>query len=497
LVYNKVMKRTKIVATIGPASESEKILSEMIKKGMNVARLNFSHGSFSSHKKTIKLIRKLGEKLNVPIGIMADLQGPRIRVSNETEFTVSKNEIVQVVESAMPEKINAFKKIINKLKRATAVKKPKTLSLDLKGVVKMVKPGSSILIEDGLIKIKVLERKKEKLICRVQNSGTIKPRKGVNIPGISAKLGAITARDKEVLDFALAQNVDFVAMSFVRSAEEIDYLKKLIRSKSKNKNGLAQVIAKIERKEAIKNFNKILVSTDAVMIARGDLGIEMPQADLPILQKEIAAKSLRSGKPVIVATQMLDSMIRNPRPTRAEVTDVSNAVIDHADALMLSGETASGKYPVEAIQTMSQIIRRTEKSPFDDLGHGFLNDQKTSVSAAIAQSAHELLKDSKAKAIVVASISGLTARMITRHRPEQKIFVMTNNEKTHNQLALVWGANSFVLPDCKDLDELIDKSIETIEKNKLLKKKDRVVIVAGRPHVKKEHMSLVKVEEIK
>ena len=233
------------------------------------------------------------------------------------------------------------------------------------------------------------------------------------------------------------------------------------------------------------------------MVARGDLGIEMPQADIPILQKEICAKCLRAGKPVIVATQMLDSMIRNPRPTRAEVTDVSNAVIDHADALMLSGETASGKYPVEAVQTMSQIIRRTEKSPFDDLGHGFLGDQKESVSAAVAQSAHELLKDSGAKAIVVASISGFTARMITRHRPEQKIFVMTNNEKTHNQLALVWGVNSFVLPDCKDLDELIDKSIETIKKNKLLKKKDKVVIVAGRPHVKKEHMSLVKVEEIK
>lgn len=477
---------------------------------MNVTRLNFSHGSFSSHKKTIKSVRKISEKLNVPIGIMADLQGPRIRVSNEEDLAVSKGEIIQVAESLIPEKISSLKKIINKLKIATTADKQKTLKLDLKGVVRMVKIGSSILIEDGLIKIKVLERKKDKLLCRVANSGTIKPRKGVNIPGISGKLGAITARDKEVLDFALAQDVDFVAMSFVRTADEIEYLKKLIKRRSGNpphpsssagkrragKNGLAQVIAKIERKEAIKNFDKILAATDAVMVARGDLGIEMPQADLPILQKEICAKCLRSGKTVIVATQMLDSMIRNPRPTRAEVTDVSNAVIDHADALMLSGETASGKYPVEAVQTMSQIIRRTEKSPFDDLDHGFLGDQKESVSAAIAQSAHELLKDAGAKAIVVASTSGFTARMIARHRPEQKIFVMTNNEKTHNQLALVWGARSFVLPDCKDLDELIDKSMETIKKNKLLKRKDKVVIVAGRPHVKKEHMSLVKVEEI-
>jgi pyruvate kinase len=490
------MKRTKIIATIGPASESEKMLSEMIKKGMNVARLNFSHGSFSSHKKIIKSVRKISEKLNIPVGIMADLQGPRIRVSSVEELSVSKNEIIEVREALIPVKISPLKKIINKLRISTAEDKQKILNLDLAGVVRMVNPGSSILIEDGLIKLKVLKRRKDHLLCRVANSGMIKPRKGVNIPGISAKLGAITARDKEVLDFAIKQNVDFVAMSFVRTADEINYLKRLIKNRTKRKNNAAQVIAKIERKEAIKNFDKILGATDAVMVARGDLGIEMPQADIPILQKEICAKCLKAGKPVIVATQMLDSMIRNPRPTRAEVTDVSNAVIDHADALMLSGETASGKYPVEAVHTMTQIIRRTEKSPFDDLGHGFLSDQKESVSAAVAQSAHELLKDSGAKAIVVASISGFTARMITRHRPEQKIFVMTNNEKTHNQLSLVWGARSFVLPDCKDLDELIDKSMEIIKKNKLLKKKDKVVIVAGRPHVKKEHMSLVKVEEI-
>ncbi|MCX6766872.1 MAG: pyruvate kinase [Candidatus Moranbacteria bacterium] len=490
------MKRTKIICTIGPVSENEKILSEMVKKGMNVARLNFSHGDFSSHKKIIRSVRKISEKLQIPVGIMADLQGPRIRVSNVAEMAVSKGEIIEVKEALIPEKTSPLKKIISQLRISAVADKQKTLKLDLAGVVRMVKAGSSILIEDGLIKLKVLKRAKDHLVCRVQNSGRVLPRKGVNIPGISARLGAITTRDKEVLDFAVKHDVDFVAMSFVRTAEEIEYLKRLIKSRTKRKNNAAQVIAKIERKEAIKNFDKILAATDGVMVARGDLGIEMPQADLPILQKEICAKCLRVGKPVIVATQMLDSMIRNPRPTRAEVTDVSNAVIDHADALMLSGESASGKYPVETVHTMTQIIRRTEKSPFDDLDHGFLGDQRESVSAAIAQSAHELLKDSRAKAIVVASISGLTARMITRHRPEQKIYVMTNNKKTHNQLSLVWGVNSFVLPDCKDLDELIDKSMETIKKNKLLKRKDKVVIVAGRPHLKKEHMSLVKVEEI-
>ena len=491
------MKRTKIIATVGPASEGKKVLGEMIKYGMNVARLNFSHGDFSSHKRIIKLVRRLSEKMDVPVGIMADLQGPRIRVSNDQEFSVAKKEIIWVVESPLPGKTSAIKKFISRsVGKIVGKNKTKILKLDLKGVAKFVRAGTDILVEDGLIKIRVLERKKNVLRAEVIDGGTIKPRKGVNIPGISGSLGAITEYDKKVLEFSLSQDVDFVAMSFVRTAEEINYLRRLIKRKSKRKNGLAQVVAKIERKEAIKNFDKILRATDAVMVARGDLGIEMPQADLPILQKEIVAKCLRAGKPVIVATQMLDSMIRNPRPTRAEVTDVSNAVIDHADALMLSGETASGKYPVEAVQTMSEIIRRTEKSPFDDLGHGFLGDQTSSVSAAVAQSAHELLKDSGAKAIVVASISGFTARMITRHRPEQKIFVMTNNEKTHNQLALVWGARSFVLPDCKDLDELIDKSMETIRRKKLLGKKDKVVIVAGRPHVKKEHMSLVKVEEV-
>lgn len=491
------MKRTKIVCTIGPASENKKTLKEMIRRGMNVARLNFSHGDFSWHRRAIKMIRKVSEDLGVPVGIIADLQGPRIRVSNVSELPVSKNEIVFVDEAQTPARFGMVRGFLHELKKTTGVRKTKTVNLDLDGVVKMIKPGANILIEDGLIRLKVIEKKNGRIRAKVMNGGVIKPRKGVNIPGISGKLGAITQRDREVLDFAVKQNVDFVAISFVRSADEIEKLRKLIRRKAGKKKEFPQIIAKIERKEAIRNFDKILAVTDAVMVARGDLGIEMPQADVPVLQKEIVAKCLRAARPVIVATQMLDSMIRNPRPTRAEAADVSNAVIDHADALMLSGETASGRYPVEAVSMMSQIIRRTERSLFDNLGHGFLGDQKSSISAAVAQSAHELLKDSGAKAVVVASLSGFTARMIARHRPEKKIFVMTNSRKTHNQLSLVWGVESFILPDCRNLDELIDRSIETIHKNKLLKSKDKVVIVTGRPHDRREHMSLVKVEEIK
>ncbi len=479
------MKRTKIIATIGPASEKERELAKLVKEGVNVVRLNFSHGDFEWHKKVIERVKSIAERLKMPIGIMADLQGPRMRVGNKREFAVKKEETVLITElfSDLGKKKNG-----NKLK---------ILAVDFPGVNKLVRAGDEILIEDGLIKMKVAAKRRGRLEAVVINGGIIKPKKGINIPSISSKFKALTSQDKEVLDFVLGQDVDFVAMSFVRTAKEIRQLKNLIREKSVNGGHPPQIIAKIERKEAVKNFNEILKATDAVMVARGDLGIEMPQAELPVLQKEIAAKCLRAGKPVIVATQMLDSMIHNPRPTRAEISDVSNAVIDHADAVMLSGETASGKYPAEAVTVMRKIIEKTEQSPFDDLRHGFLEDKRSSVSAAVAQSAHELQKDSGAKAIVIASLSGFTARMIARHRPESKIYVMTNNEKTSNQLTLVWGVESFILPDCKTLDELIVKSMATIKKNKLLRKGDKVIIVTGRPHIKREHMSLVKVEEVR
>jgi pyruvate kinase len=257
------------------------------------------------------------------------------------------------------------------------------------------------------------------------------------------------------------------------------------------------VIAKIERKEAIENIDGIIKESDAIMVARGDLGIEMDESKVVLYQKEIIAKSLRAAKPVIVATQMLDSMIKNPIPTRAEVSDVSNAVIDHTDAVMLSGESASGKYPLKTVETMNKIVKDTEESPFDDLEHGFLGDSRTSVSAAVSRAAHELAKDSNAEAIVVASLSGFTARMIARHRPQQKIYVVTNSKKTYSQLSLLWGTESLILADCDTLDKLITKSVETLKKKRLLSKGDKIVIVTGRPHVKKEHMSLVKVEEIR
>jgi pyruvate kinase len=477
------IKRTKIVATVGPATENKKNLERIIEEGVNVVRLNFSHGDHEWHEKIIKMVRELSEKMDIPVGILADLQGPRIRTLVDKELKVNSGE--KIILSDVSKKINPQSKNF------------KSLKLDCPGIIRSLKVGNNILIADGLMRLRVVKKGKDIVETEVIDGGVIKNHKGVNIPDAKIPLDAMTEKDEEDLHFALRNNVDFIGLSFVSSGNDIKKLRRKIEKFLKVKHNLPQIVAKIERKDAIKNLDQIIEQTDAVMVARGDLGIEMDETRVAVLQKEIVEKSLRAGKPVIVATQMLGSMIKRPRPTRAEVSDVSNAVVDHADAVMLSEESAMGKYPQMAVKTMREIIEITEESPFDDLVHGYLGDNQSSISLAVANSAHELSKDSGAKAIVVASLSGFTARMISRHRPEQRIYVMTNSEKTHNQLALVWGAESFILPDCKNLDDLIIKSVEILKRKRLLKKGDRVVVVTGRPHVKKEHMSLVKVEEIK
>lgn len=486
MFYNRYMntKRTKIVATIGPASEDRETLGKMIQNGMNVARFNFSHGDYKWHGKIMRTIKEIEKELDTPVGMLADLQGPRIRTMLKHDIGIDEGEVVLIGD------VSSDKKVISKSPL-------KTILLDYAGIMKGIRKGNDVLIEDGLIRVRVTKKYGDVAEAEVIDGGIVKNHKGVNVPGAKLNFEVLTDKDKKDLEFAIKMEADFIALSFVSSAKDIINLRKLIKKIIKNTRELPQIIAKIERREAIKNFDEILKATDGVMVARGDLGIEMEESRVAVYQKEIVEKSLRAGKPVIVATQMLNSMIENPRPTRAEVSDVSNAVVDHADAVMLSGETASGKYPVQAVGTMKKIIERTEESPFDDLVHGFLADSRSSVSLAVANSAHELSKDSGAKAIVVASISGLTARMIARHRPQQAIYVMTNSPKTYYQLTLLWGTESFILPDCRSLEQLIAKSIETLKKKKLIRKKDRIIIVAGRPHVKKEHMSLVKVEEIK
>lgn len=489
-------KRTKIVATIGPASEAPKILEEMIRSGMNVARINFSHGTHESNGKLIDTIRHLSEKLKIPVGVMADLQGPRIRIAVDKDIEIKADEYIIIGDTSLSAN-SKFQNPNFKSNSKFKIQNSKFFQLDWDGIVKDINVGNEILVEDGLMKIEIVEKAGGLLLGKVVNGGIIKNHKGVNIPDADLKVKALTKKDEDDLKYALHKNVDFVALSFVSSAKDVNNAKEKIKKILDRKTNLPQIVSKIERKEALKNIDEIITASDIIMVARGDLGIEIEESRVVIYQKELVAKCLKAGKPVIVATQMLNSMIENARPTRAEVSDVSNAVIDHADAVMLSGETANGKYPVESIKMMVEIIGRTEDSPFDDLEHGFLSDSKSSVSAAIANSAHELAKDSKSIAIVVASVSGFTARMIARHRPQQNIFVVTNNEKTHNQLSILWGTESFILPDCQTLDELIDESKKILLKNDIVKRKDRIVIVTGRPHVSREHMSLVKVEEIK
>jgi len=490
-------KRTKIVATIGPATASKEKLKQLIKSGMNVARINFSHGNHESNGKLIEYVKELREELNEPIGIMADLQGPRIRTVVDEDVTIKKGEKIIIVDGLDSAQISKTQFLVPKQVPRARLKDCRVIGLDWKGILKDVEIGNNILIEDGLMKVEVVEKYKEYVIAKVKDGGTVKNHKGVNIPDADLSVSVVTEKDEKDLKFALEKEVDFIALSFVASASEILDVKKKMRKILGASVHLPQVISKIERKEAIKNIVDIIRATDVVMVARGDLGIELEESRVVIYQKEIIARCLRHATPVIVATQMLNSMIENPRPTRAEVSDVSNAVIDHADAVMLSGETANGKYPVEAVRTMHEIIKNTENSPFDLLEHGFLGDEEISVSAAIAHSAHELSKDTKAAAIVAASVSGFSARMIARHRPSNSVFVVTNNVKTYNQLSLVWGVEGFVLPDCQTLDELIDRSMEALRHHRKIKSKNKLVIVAGRPGVTKEHMSLVKIEEVR
>jgi len=469
-------KRTKIVATLGLVSDKKEVIREMIEAGMNVARLNFSHGSYEWHGNVIKIIRELSDEMNRPIGIMADLQGPRIRTLVKDDVEIKKGDFVLVSDIAKDPnfkfEILNFKSISND-KILNAGK----FLLDVANIVDDIEVGNEILIEDGLMKVIVREKNEGVLLAEVVDGGVIKNHKGVNIPDAQLHINPITEKDEKDLEFSLGQDVDFVAMSFVSNGADIESLREKIKKILGREDNLPQIVAKIERKEAIKNLDDIIDHTDAVMVARGDLGIEMDESKVGIFQKEIVKKSLQNMKPVIVATQMLNSLIENPRPTRAEVSDVTNAVVDHADAVMLSGESASGKYPVESVQIMKEIVENTEKSPYDDVKHLLALDGESDFKK-IVRSAYELAKSKNAKAIVLASISGFTARLMSHFRSEKPVFVVTNNKKTYNQLALVWGAEGFLTSE-KELSKAIEEMIEYRKSTKEINEGESVIMVLG------------------
>lgn len=469
LIFLKVNKKTKIVCTLGPASASEEQITEMVKAGMNVARLNFSHGDYESHAKLIFTIRKVEHKLGLPIGIIQDLHGPKIRVNN-----LRKPIQVEIGQEV----------IIGQ-----------DFDIDTK-IHDTIRPKQKILIEDGLIELEVKKVKGKKVFCTVLSPGLIQNRKGVNLPRTKLKIPIFTDSDIEDLKFGLKQDVDWVALSFVRNRADIKKLKEYIDKFTPKGLVKPKIIAKIEKPEAVDNFDKILQETDAIMVARGDLGVEMPEAEVPIIQKDIIRKCLKAAKPVIVATQMLDSMIKNPRPTRAEVSDVANAVIDHTDCVMLSGETAFGKYPVKTVQQMARIVEVTEKSEFI-VKPKHVVEKNLTKSEAVSESVHELAINTKAKVIVGATDSGYTARQISHERPPvSKIIMLTPSVKAQRQMTLFWGVESYFMPKVNSLDELISGLMENVKKLKLAKKGDRVIVVTGEPLGQKENLNLVEVKTV-
>ncbi len=458
-------KRTKIVATIGPASEKPAVLNALIKAGMNVARLNLSHGSHENHAELIKNIRSAGGKYGEPVAILADLQGPRIRVGT------------------LPEKgLNL--KVGDKVTMDTSLENYRggKIPITCPGLEKDLKNGVRILLNDGRIELIVKKIQSPLIEAEVKVGGLLTSHKGLNFPDCRLSISAITDKDKDDLKFVLGEGVDLIALSFVREAKDILDLRFLIKEYLKNKKQLApiQIIAKIEKGEAIKNIDEIVNAADGIMVARGDLGIEMPAEDVPLWQKKIIAKCLAEAKPVIVATQMLDSMTHSPRPTRAEVSDVANAVMDHTDAIMLSNETAAGEYPVETVAMMAKIVVKTEASVFDDLPL----DKKPAdgeTEIVLSQLARLLADEVGAKAILAASITGETGRQISRFRPELPIFVATDTATVQRQLNLSWGIRPFILPPCKSIEELVERSLAYLKQKKELKKGDKIIIVAGEP----------------
>jgi len=452
------MKRTKIICTIGPSSSQPAVISKLIKAGMNVARSNMSHGNYASHTANIKNIRAAAESAKTSVGILIDLQGPKIRVAKLPDEGVELVSGATVVFSTDP-----------------ADKLPKYIPVGYKKLHEDVKPGERMLFDDGLMDATVISVSGHRVTAKIGTAGLLKSNKGINLPDSDLQQSSITAKDVADAKFAVKMKANWVALSFVREAADVIKLRKILG----NDKLAPKIIVKIEKPQAVANFDAILEATDAVMVARGDLGIEIPAEQVPVVQKTIVAKCLKAGKPVVVATQMLDSMIRNPRPTRAEVSDVANAIIDHADAIMLSGETASGKYPVEAVQMMAAVAEETEKSHFDDLPPE-LSVAHESIRRGIAGSAAILAEKIRASAIIVATTSGASARYIARVRPELPIYAVVPDDTAAGAVVLSWGVIPVIVPKMKDLQKLIAAMHNKVKTLRLVKRGEKYILVAGK-----------------
>lgn len=472
------MRKTKIVCTLGPATDKDNVLEELIKGGMDVARCNFSHSTYEEHKERIDKIKEIRKKCDKNVAILLDTKGPEIRTG------LFENSKVQVQAG------QTFTLICGK----EVMGNESMVNVTYPNLYKDVKEGDVILIDDGLVEMEVTAIEEKNIVCQVKNDGKISDRKGVNIPDVHINMDYMSGKDRQDIIFGINNDVDFIAASFVRCAEDVKEVRELLDDNGgKNIN----IIAKIENSEGIINIDSIIAEADAIMIARGDMGVELPEEEVPIIQKMIIKKVYEAGKQVITATQMLDSMMNNPRPTRAETTDVANSIYDGTSAIMLSGETAAGKYPVEALKTMVRIAERTEM----DINYKqrFFNSRKNyspDITEAVCHATCTTAYDLEAKAILTVTKSGRSARMISRYRPDCMIIAGSTNVKVCRQLNMSWGVTPVLLQEKEDVLELFDYAVEVAKEKGLVNTDEIVVITSGVPIGKSGTTNMIKVHTV-
>jgi pyruvate kinase len=473
-----MMTKTKIVATIGPSSSSKEVLKQMILAGLDVARLNFSHGAYEDHQKVVDTVRELNKELGTNVSLLADLQGPKLRVGEMKDGSV--------------ELVNGNRIIISTQKQ---IGTDKLIYTNYREFAQDVNAGETVLLDDGKLVMKILSTNgKDTVECEIIQGGPLSSRKGLNLPNTKVSLPALSEKDLQDLDFALKQEVDWIGLSFVRNAEDVIALKKIIAESGKH----AKVVAKIEKPEAVEQIEEIVRVTDAVMVARGDLGVEIPLQSVPLIQKKIVKRCVSSAKPVIVATQMMESMVTSVTPTRAEVADVANAVLDGADAVMLSGETSVGKYPVEAIRIMNSIIAEAEK--YGDLYYHeeipLEVDEQRFMTDSVCYSACRLAYRVKASALVTMSFSGYTGYRISSWRPNAMVFVFTSNKKILNQMNLVWGVRAFYYDKMVSTDQTIADIRFFLKKNGYTQEGEFIIHLASMPIAEQGMTNMIKLSKI-
>lgn len=469
------MKKTKMVCTLGPASDSKEILTKMIQGGLNVARLNFSHGSHEEHAGRIQRIKEVRKELNIPVALMLDTKGPEIRTGDLKEGKVTLETGKKIVLTSEQIEGDADR-----------------VSVSYEGLPDDLSVGNKILIDDGLIELNVDRIDGTEIYCSIDNGGVLGSKKSVNIPNVEINLPGLTPKDESDLIFGIKQKVDFVAASFVRKPQDVIAIRKVLEN---NGGGNIQIISKIENREGVEKIDRILAVSDGIMVARGDLGVEIPAEEVPLVQKSIIKKCNLLGKPVITATQMLDSMIRNPRPTRAEVGDVANAVFDGTDAVMLSGETAAGAYPVQAVETMANIVEKTERS------EEYINRQKPehgelTITNAVSEAAVQIAANLDATAIIAATSSGHTPRMLSKYRPECTILAVSDKVSTVRRLTLSWGVYCMYMTELRDTDSMVHDSVQAAVELGVVKIGDLAVVAAGVPLGVQGNTNMIKVHTV-